>query len=159
MLLCMKVLNCNNSFDDKFPNTSCNHADAVNLKDLREKLPKLTDIKCVRCDNENGVKIGNSPPEPGSTDTSERTEGADIQNEDLASSKDAENPTNPIIWLCLICCESHCGRNDKKHAIMHYENNKEHALSINFEDLSIWCYECDTTPTENDVLSEAQKTM
>ncbi|CAG8554202.1 747_t:CDS:10 [Funneliformis mosseae] len=150
--------NCDNPSDDKLPKLSCKHSDSVDVKDFKEKLLKFKDIKCVNCgdNNESGVKVKVEPSEPDSIATTERNEGGDLKNEDSASSKNAETLTNPNIWICLICSEPHCGREAKGHANKHYEDNKEHALSIDFVDRRIWCYKCDDEPSINDVLTEEE---
>ncbi|KAJ3112914.1 Ubiquitin carboxyl-terminal hydrolase 45 [Phlyctochytrium bullatum] len=36
-----------------------------------------------------------------------------------------------------------CGRNDHKHAIVHHDEDKSHALAISVDTLECWCYVCD----------------
>ena len=56
----------------------------------------------------------------------------------------AESVETPDLWLCLYCFHSRCGRyTDNRHAVVHFEANKEHCLSLNTVNLQVWCYECD----------------
>lgn len=44
-------------------------------------------------------------------------------------------------WVCLICYKVACGRYINQHMVAH--NSKTgHPLVLSFEDLSVWCYEC-----------------
>lgn len=45
--------------------------------------------------------------------------------------------------VCLTCLSALCGRYDRKHALSHYECNKEHSVTIQSKTLNVWCYECD----------------
>lgn len=64
-------------------------------------------------------------------------------------------------WLCLHCGEARCGRYGNKHSIKHWEETRRteesgitvadaaagikargHCLAMGLNDLSIWCYEC-----------------
>lgn len=47
------------------------------------------------------------------------------------------------IVVCLTCLNHGCGRYEKKHALAHYDYYIDHDLTINLQNLSIWCYECD----------------
>jgi len=46
------------------------------------------------------------------------------------------------LWFCLSCGEISCGRHVNGHALSHYQSN-QHPITISFEDLSCWCYDCD----------------
>ncbi|CAG0921687.1 unnamed protein product [Notodromas monacha] len=46
-------------------------------------------------------------------------------------------------WICLICYEILCGRDKAEHMMMHSVENG-HLTCISFDDLSIWCYACDS---------------
>ncbi|KAI9364374.1 hypothetical protein DFJ73DRAFT_809061 [Zopfochytrium polystomum] len=48
----------------------------------------------------------------------------------------------PIIWLCLACGTTHCGRNDAQHAEAHSKETR-HMLVLQIENLACWCYSCD----------------
>lgn len=50
-----------------------------------------------------------------------------------------------IIWVCLQCGNPACGRNEKGHAVDHFNvvHSDCHSLAINIHDWSIWCYTCD----------------
>lgn len=45
--------------------------------------------------------------------------------------------------ICLTCLYHSCGRYESKHALKHYNENKNHHLAINSKTLNIWCYSCD----------------
>lgn len=44
-------------------------------------------------------------------------------------------------WLCLGCAKVSCGKQESKHALLHHIYSG-HALVINCDNLSVWCYEC-----------------
>eukprot|EP01114_Cavostelium_apophysatum_P021493 TRINITY_DN7518_c0_g1_i1.p1 TRINITY_DN7518_c0_g1~~TRINITY_DN7518_c0_g1_i1.p1 ORF type:complete len:466 (-),score=105.57 TRINITY_DN7518_c0_g1_i1:33-1430(-) len=46
-------------------------------------------------------------------------------------------------WLCLKCNRVSCSRYISSHAAAHFEK-REHAISVSFSDLSVWCYKCDS---------------
>jgi hypothetical protein len=46
--------------------------------------------------------------------------------------------------LCVTCLDHLCGRYDKQHAINHSKSMKiGHSITINTQNLQVWCYECD----------------
>ena len=54
------------------------------------------------------------------------------------------------ISVCLYCLNHGCGRYDKQHALLHYDRNIDHEITLNLKTFMIWCYECD-----NDLLDMA----
>ena len=63
---------------------------------------------------------------------------------------DCENSTES--WLCLSCGESHCSRYVNNHGEEHWlftllmdaQDNLGHCLTISLQDLSVWCYPCNS---------------
>eukprot|EP00347_Sterkiella_histriomuscorum_P016801 403351801 len=47
------------------------------------------------------------------------------------------------VLICLHCLTSGCGRYEKKHALAHHEENKDHLLVLQSKSMNVWCYECD----------------
>jgi len=47
------------------------------------------------------------------------------------------------VWLCLACNTPFCGRYGQRHGVQHREETG-HATMMSFDDLSIWCYDCDS---------------
>jgi len=45
--------------------------------------------------------------------------------------------------LCVTCGKIFCGRHKKKHALQHFSSS-DHCIAIGLDDLSIWCYKCDS---------------
>jgi uncharacterized UBP type Zn finger protein len=59
------------------------------------------------------------------------------------TSPKASNPPSSL-WICLYCAMCHCGRYDKGHAQIHFEQNQQyHSIVFNMETCMIWCYLCD----------------
>jgi len=62
----------------------------------------------------------------------------------------------PFVWSCMESdCEFlGCGRNQNKHALEHFEENRTHCLAINLTTRQIWCYICNneipTIPSEDE---------
>lgn len=46
-------------------------------------------------------------------------------------------------WLCLYCGAVHCGRYVAGHALQHHEENTQHCVCIDCENLAVFCYLCD----------------
>lgn len=46
-------------------------------------------------------------------------------------------------WICLNCGVVHCGRYVNGHAKAHYEEQEEHMVCMDCEDLAAYCYICD----------------
>lgn len=47
-------------------------------------------------------------------------------------------------WMCLACYHQGCGRyTQKKHALAHYADNRNHRIAFNTKTMSLWCYKCD----------------
>ncbi|CAG8562139.1 7742_t:CDS:10 [Acaulospora morrowiae] len=133
----------------------------------------FSEIQCETCAEEKKSKESDStletinPPDTETTDSSDTgitdSSGADStdvgnidSSNDGASSSiiesgalviyngnrtDEEN--TPRIWICIHCARTSCGRDDEAHALKHYEENKNHAISMDLKEFSFWCYECD----------------
>jgi len=46
-------------------------------------------------------------------------------------------------WICLHCGKISCSRYVQGHAASHNAES-DHAISVSFSDLSVWCYKCDS---------------
>ena len=72
------------------------------------------------------------------------------QIKSLANSQCIDCETTAENWLCLSCGQIHCSRYVNNHGEEHClftlltdgQDNLGHCLTINFEDLSVWCYPC-----------------
>ena len=58
------------------------------------------------------------------------------------------DPQTSSLWLCASCLHLHCGRDDRGHALSHFEQKKmakkeTHPVVINVADLEVYCYACD----------------
>ncbi|CAK9800977.1 Ubiquitin carboxyl-terminal hydrolase 3 [Anthophora plagiata] len=51
--------------------------------------------------------------------------------------------TEKSTWLCLYCGAVHCGRYVAGHALQHHEENTQHCICIDCENLAVFCYICD----------------
>nr|XP_046486130.1 ubiquitin carboxyl-terminal hydrolase 3-like isoform X2 [Neodiprion pinetum] len=51
--------------------------------------------------------------------------------------------TEKSAWLCLHCGAVHCGRYVGGHAMQHHEQNTQHCVCIDCENLAVFCYSCD----------------
>ncbi|XP_012271867.1 ubiquitin carboxyl-terminal hydrolase 3 [Orussus abietinus] len=51
--------------------------------------------------------------------------------------------TEKSTWLCLHCGAVHCGRYVAGHAMQHHENNTQHCVCMDCENLAVFCYSCD----------------
>lgn len=47
------------------------------------------------------------------------------------------------VWLCLHCGNCGCGRDRLAHAASHF-NSSNHPISIALDDLTVWCYVCES---------------
>ena len=45
--------------------------------------------------------------------------------------------------ICLFCLTAGCGRYEKKHALSHVGQNKDHSLVLQSRSMTVWCYDCD----------------
>ncbi|CAO1355069.1 unnamed protein product [Diamesa tonsa] len=45
-------------------------------------------------------------------------------------------------WVCLHCFKTFCSRYINEHNYLH-QVSSEHALTLSFSDLSVWCYKCE----------------
>jgi len=50
---------------------------------------------------------------------------------------------NEEVWMCLSCHFIGCGRHAQGHMAMHVEETG-HPIALGFDDLSFWCYQCDS---------------
>jgi len=46
-------------------------------------------------------------------------------------------------WVCLHCGTTNCSRYIAGHGAAHHEQT-QHAISVSFSDLSVWCYLCES---------------
>ncbi|XP_076227912.1 ubiquitin carboxyl-terminal hydrolase 3 [Nomia melanderi] len=51
--------------------------------------------------------------------------------------------TEKSTWLCLYCGAVHCGRYVSGHALQHHEQDSQHCVCIDCENLAVFCYMCD----------------
>lgn len=47
-------------------------------------------------------------------------------------------------WFCLACHTVFCGRNANGHMKSHAESTPNHTIAVSYDDLSFWCYSCDS---------------
>lgn len=47
-------------------------------------------------------------------------------------------------WICLTCARLGCGRHQHAHAKQHATAVEGHSVCLCLEDLSVWCYKCDS---------------
>lgn len=48
-----------------------------------------------------------------------------------------------LIWICLACGNTGCGRSAKGHAVEHGQGKPGHSLAYNASSGELWCYSCD----------------
>ncbi|GES91448.1 ubiquitin carboxyl-terminal hydrolase 16 [Rhizophagus clarus] len=131
------------SDDDSHTDKKCRHVKhSVKVKSVEKKIKSgISEIYCMTCKN--------------------NVENPSTSTTDSLPVDDAVSPLADI-WICLVCAKPHCGRNTKGHAVQHNVDYKEegHHLSLNMEDLQVWCYECNKfiipSTNNNQVLAQAQ---
>ncbi|CAD5116943.1 DgyrCDS5782 [Dimorphilus gyrociliatus] len=53
------------------------------------------------------------------------------------------------MWLCLSCLYVGCGESNKDHSASHYQQNRDHSLTLNMSTQRVWCYACETEVVKN----------
>ncbi|KAJ3085102.1 Ubiquitin carboxyl-terminal hydrolase 16 [Quaeritorhiza haematococci] len=145
-------------------NKKCPHLKAaVRVTRLKRQLSNTLNkgLYCMACKRDKAKKertanVGSS----GSKDNLSGEPNEEAGNGTSATSGDSSVATLPSsLWLCLHCCEVHCGEDDHAHISAHYDS-KQHDIAMNLETRNFWCFACDAEllvgPNQNQILVECR---
>ena len=134
--------------------------DPSNTEDRADVLAKDTetveDNEATNCSHAKKYKPHNSPSKKG------KQRSNPIKSlKCLDCLRDASGSVETqSLWLCLHCFETRCGRyTDSRHAVTHFESEKDHCLSMNVDSLQIWCYNCDNYISQHLVRGGLESTL